>query len=363
MRAFVMCDGEEAQIRVFQEPEIKLLLEENLIDFGKTPASCSGITQSSDVSFFFKATKASLKNIHTKNYQDPSLERNLKTAFLHFRTGNGPTTITSFTAAKETKLVDALQQICYTIHETIKPSIIENGYIWCGQNAPISLDANGNETMAKYEACMAKCTTQLSVEQCENLRSNFPYFVEIMRTRGRITEAEMDAKGIPSFAEFDSNRTPKDQRALHKQRAVIMNSEECIAQYQAYQQRKLNRITQIEGNRANVEQNRAAVAARKEAVAAEKRRRAGLTDDEKREEANAKRRATIARNRLQREELANQLQVNDEILQQINDQQPEAENGDVNDVLDEELSFRYSRSNSTVSSNYDNSDSELEDFI
>lgn len=37
MRAFVMCDGEEAQIRVFQEPEIKQLMDENLIDFGKTP--------------------------------------------------------------------------------------------------------------------------------------------------------------------------------------------------------------------------------------------------------------------------------------------------------------------------------------
>lgn len=363
MRAFVMCDGEEAQIRVFQEPEIKQLMDENLIDFGKTPASCSGITQSSDVSFFFKATKGSLKHVHTKNYQDSSLERNLKTAFQHFRTRNGPTTITSFTAAKETKLVDALQQICYTIHETIKPSIIENGYVWCGQNAPISLDANGNETMAKYEACMAKCTTQLSVEQCANLRANFPYFVEIMRARGRITEAEMDARDIPSFAEFDSNKTPKDQRALHKQRAVIMNSEECIAQYQAYQLRKLNRITQIEGNRANVELNRAAVAARKAATAAEKRRRAGLTDDEKREEANAKRRATIARNRLQQEERANQIPLNDEILQQINDQLPDTENGDENNVLDEQLSFRFSRSNSTVSSNHDTSDSELEDFL
>ena len=36
MRAFVMCDGEEAQIRFFQEPEIQRKFKEALIDFGKS---------------------------------------------------------------------------------------------------------------------------------------------------------------------------------------------------------------------------------------------------------------------------------------------------------------------------------------
>ena len=34
------------------------------------------------------------------------------------------------------------------------------------------------------------------------------------------------------------NKTPKDQRVLQQQRSVIMNSEDCIAKYTAYRQRR-----------------------------------------------------------------------------------------------------------------------------
>jgi hypothetical protein len=55
MRAFVVCDGEPSQLQVFQEGFILQLMAESLIDFGKSPASCSAITQASDDSEFFKA--------------------------------------------------------------------------------------------------------------------------------------------------------------------------------------------------------------------------------------------------------------------------------------------------------------------
>ena len=57
MRAFVTCDGEPVQIEVWQEAELLEAFKEALIDFEKTPASCSGICQASDVSNFFKASK------------------------------------------------------------------------------------------------------------------------------------------------------------------------------------------------------------------------------------------------------------------------------------------------------------------
>jgi len=41
MRAFVTCDGEARQIEIFQEQQILDLMASNLIDLGKTPASCS----------------------------------------------------------------------------------------------------------------------------------------------------------------------------------------------------------------------------------------------------------------------------------------------------------------------------------
>jgi len=57
----------------------------------------------------------------------------------------------------------------------------------------------------------------------ELLVHQFPEMVKLMREHGTVTEAQMDALNIPNFNEFDSDSKAKDERALHKQRAVIMN--------------------------------------------------------------------------------------------------------------------------------------------
>ena len=302
MRAFVMCDGEEAQISVFQELEIRNLLQQAGIDFGKTPASCSAILQSSDVSIFFKLTKQVLKTIHQQPYRRDHLTRNLKTAFIHYRQRNGDSTICNLSSAVETKIIDALQQISYAIHKTLNPDVIIKGYIECGQDGPLSLNSSGQETYEKYDKCISKCTRSLTNAECQVMRENFPYFVGIMRQRGKITEAEMDEKGIPNYNCHDSDNKPKDQRALHKQRATVMNSDDVISQFIDYQQLRINRQLELEQRRAfrdaTVEQRQA----NKTAKEAEKRRRESMTADEKREEANAKRRVTLARKRLEQQQ-------------------------------------------------------------
>jgi hypothetical protein len=53
---------------------------------------------------------------------------------------------------------------------------------------------------------------------------------------GIVTEQDMDEAGIMNI---DSDlKTPKDQRVLHQQRAVLMNSAECIAKYKLYRTEK-----------------------------------------------------------------------------------------------------------------------------
>ena len=81
MRAFVTCDGEEAQIKVFQEESMLSLFKDALIDFGKTPASCSAICQSSDVSSFFRSMKTSLKTVNDKDWRNEALSKKLKSFF------------------------------------------------------------------------------------------------------------------------------------------------------------------------------------------------------------------------------------------------------------------------------------------
>ncbi len=109
-----------------------------------------------------------------------------------------------------------------------------------------------------------------------------PHFVGIMRQRGKITEAEMNERQIPNYSNFDSDRKPKDQRALHKQRAVVMNADDVVSQFIDYQQQRDARRAALEARRIHREATAAERQATKAARAAEKRRRSLLTEEEKR---------------------------------------------------------------------------------
>ena len=91
MRAFVTCEGELAQIRVFQEERMLQKFSEALIDFGKTPASCSAICQSSDVSDYFLALKKTLSclegDIWVKNHLSKKIKQIINSRVL-FRKSN-----------------------------------------------------------------------------------------------------------------------------------------------------------------------------------------------------------------------------------------------------------------------------------
>jgi hypothetical protein len=234
MRAFVTCDGEEAQIKVFQEEGMLSLFKEALIDFGKTPASCSAICQSSDVSSFFKAMKASIKGVDDHPWRNVSLHKKLKAA-LQARQNCG------ISACNQSKLIEGLQKIAFCMQKVVNKEIIKNGYIRCGQDAPIGLDIDGKPTMDKFYAQMRLCTAKITKADMELLVHQFPEMVKLMRENGTVTEAQMDALNIPNFNEFDSDSKAKDERALHKQRAVIMNMQDCISKYKRYHQVKVTK--------------------------------------------------------------------------------------------------------------------------
>lgn len=82
--------------------------------------------------------------------------------------------------------------------------------------------------------------------------------------KGCVTEDEMDGLEIINVNKLNSK--PKDQRALHQQRAVIMNSEDCIAKFKIYKTEK-----QLEEDRkAAMKALAIAKRAEKEAEAAER---------------------------------------------------------------------------------------------
>ena len=101
----------------------------------------------------------------------------------------------------------------------------------------------------------------------------------------------MDELQIPSIADSQRNKKPKDQRLLDQQRAVIMNSADCIAKHKNHY---ISKETDA-GQKLIARQERdAARDASREAKQAEKDRFANLSKEEQTAERKAKRAANAA---------------------------------------------------------------------
>jgi hypothetical protein len=181
MRAFVVCDGEPSQIQVFQEGFILQLMAEALIDFGKSPASCSAITQASDD--FFKASKKKLVRIREADYIHPGLNKRLQDLMLGRKTMDGEQRLSS---GKRSLICNSLQQVVYSIQHVLTPEIVKAGYRRIGQ-FPVS-----------FVTTMSRCTRLISGRDLDNMREQLAAMVEIFRTTGILTEDQMDAANILS---------------------------------------------------------------------------------------------------------------------------------------------------------------------
>ena len=111
------------------------------------------------------------------------------------------------------------------------------------------------------------------------------------RLTGELTEGEMDELQIPSIADSQSNKKPKDQRLLHQQREVIMNSADCIAKYKNHY---ISKETEAAQKLISRQERDATIDASREAKQAEKDRFANLSKEEKTAERRAKRAANAA---------------------------------------------------------------------
>lgn len=230
MRFFMSCDGEAKQIEAFQTQEILDLFKKALIDFAKTLASCSAICQASDASPFFKATKKRLA--HQMIDFNPVLDddydhtvRLLKEVMAE-----------RFASGKKWVIIKSLLKVVEAIRDTLTSEIVKTGYRVTGQ-WPI------NFTLAMNQCSAVKTISHAAYR---NMQDKVETLARIFRERGVLTEADMDEHGIVDLSE-DTRKTPKDQRVLHQQRAVLMNSEECILQYREYQSR-------LEARKAEVRQ-------------------------------------------------------------------------------------------------------------
>lgn len=216
MRAFVTCDGEQEQIKVFQEDAMLKVFEDCLVDFGKIAASCSGSHQSSDVSPLFMAIKKKLQAVAETNYKSVLIFEGVKEVLAE----------SGYSSAMKSKIIESLQKIVKTIRSVMTAEMVIAGYERTGQ-FPVN-----------FAKAMHQSTYTYDVKEWDLITGAVDKATAIFRLRGELTEAEMDALEIPSVKDTQADKRPKDERMLHQQRAVIMNSADCIAKYKNHYAKK-----------------------------------------------------------------------------------------------------------------------------
>jgi len=238
MRAFVSCDGELNQIRVFLEPDMIAFLNDALIDLGKTPASTSGMLQSSDVSDFFKAVKKRLRGLLLHDAANPTLIERIQQLLLR-RVNN------KFSSAMRKKIAESLTVVAFAIGGSLNPNIVKDGYKRTGQ-WPLN-----------FALCMNVCHNPISIQDMIRLQAALPEAVTYFRQHACLPEAWMDQQNVPS--RNVAGDIPKDQRPLQNQRSVLFNAAASVQAFVDYRYR-IDHAPELRELAANEKKEKAAQA-------------------------------------------------------------------------------------------------------
>ncbi len=252
------------------EKDVREMISAHNIVQGKTPASCSGKTQSSDVMHYFNVIKKQVKSCtEVEDYFDATLDRRLRAVI----TGRA----SKFSSEKTTKIVHALMKIVKVTADVRRPSTIRNGYKLTGMY-PVS-----------FEKAMSQCQRSLSEAEYKTMEDAVPLAMLEFRDNGFISEEWMNERGIVNVN--PAGTMAKDEKALHQQRAVIFNHATVQEQWDIYQTRHNSDVVELAAAQKLLEKEEAAAQKRieKEAAAlAEKERKQGLSAAEKKAESQLK---------------------------------------------------------------------------
>jgi hypothetical protein len=212
---YLVADGEEVQMKPVESDDINAILFEHKIDVGKGPASCTGtVGNACDRSNLFKASKKVLKSqnsVNENDYKDPILESSIYS--------NISTLRPNITPEKRSFLSKALVKITRSLAKVVNPQIVMHGFERIGVY-PLN-----------HKTCISNCdkTTLESIDAdtIDHIISKIPelskHFLDEV-DGGRVTEAQMDAAGIPTIDNDDRRTTAKDERTQSKERAVLVSN-------------------------------------------------------------------------------------------------------------------------------------------
>ena len=187
-KVFMTCDGEESQIRVLLEEAFAEKFSDLRIVIAKTPRSCSGVCQASDISEGFKEEKGSLKRATDEDFADPLLQSALEAAFAQYILDNPTSDIKS---DKKTTYIYGLLAMTYATQNVQTRTTVLHGYSRWGQKG-------GAIDLYKI---MAACRVEIPKSQMDIMVANIDTAVNFILEDGRIPEEWYDTIGINRIAD------------------------------------------------------------------------------------------------------------------------------------------------------------------
>ena len=194
----------------------------------KHAGSTSALCNACDTGDMHKATKASVKcatEDSALNSKKGAQAKILAAFLLH-----SPTV----PLVRRTLVCNHILRIIASYQRVVTSTMIKKSFMKSGQLIP-----PGSAHQDFLDSKLALCSTKLTATQGEAIRAGFPALVALAKLKGKLTEAEMDAAGIPKHQPgkvlIDKRAKPKDQRPLHNQRTAVVNLEPVLAQFNAYQ--------------------------------------------------------------------------------------------------------------------------------
>lgn len=209
MCAFVSCDGEASQINVLMSRAVVEMFQIARVRLGKTPRSCSAVTQSSDIGNGFKAEKKVMKTAEFQDFANPVLLQLLCEAV---------STRVDITPLARKLILTSLLQLIYAAHSVINLKLVVSSYTKFGQQG-------GNLDFYKI---LSACRGHISNHQKRLMHAKLPDFVVIMKREHQISEAAMDAAGIINVNK-DGMALADDLTVSHK-RACLITGDQIVAE-------------------------------------------------------------------------------------------------------------------------------------
>jgi len=214
-RFYLVADGEDAQIKPLEFDHVASILEENKIDLGKGPASCTNtVGNACDRSNLFKGAKKVLKNITStskSDFEDNILESKIYAVISLFHP-NIPSQKRHFISKGIVKVVKSLAKV-------VNFQIVTHGF----------------NRIGVYPLCAKKCLSncdpgvlkQFNANDVSDIITKIPALAELFLNEssgGQVTETQMDDAGIPTIVTDERRSATKDHRTQNQQRAVILSN-------------------------------------------------------------------------------------------------------------------------------------------